>query len=750
MRHRFEKSLLAVAMLALCSSPVALARERVALVLGGGGARGLAHVGVLKVLEEARIPVDCVVGTSMGALVGGSFAAGRSASDLVQQVDEAPWDDLLTSRLPRQLESYRQKKEDAISMLPFDIGIADNGAVSLPRSVVSTQKIEFFLRDLTFGGTVSNFDNLTIPYRAIATNLENGEMVVMDRGDIVSAMLASMAVPGVFPPTARDGMLLADGGLSRNLGVDVARDACGADATFVVVDVAAPPRSKSELGSVLSVADQYARLMIFQNQKAQLATLTDKDILIRPELDESLTSTAFGRAKDFVAIGEAAARSALPALEHLAVDERAYAGWQLTRAARKPSPKPVTEVELAGLSRVNPAVLREALNITPGEFLNYKEFDERLARVYARGDFSQLDYELLDDGNGHRVRITPVEKSWGPNYLGFGLALETDFDGSNPYTLTARYRRTWLNSLGGELEGLLSIGEDSQAQLAFYQPLQIDGYAFVSPYAGFETGPLRVWNSGERVGEYQTDKTQVGLHLGSTLGRWGELRVGPVAAHYAARLSVGDTVKFQLDQGELNLKLPRQLESWDWGIRFGLFYDQLDNLYFPRNGSYWYLHGYEALGGRDDDSPEDEFVPYGRYGLEWTRAFSKQRLAGHVAVKANYVREGEVPLADVATLGGLLNLSSYGYQQLAVDDFLYTRLAFYHPVPLFGPDDRVSYLGLAFEGAYLFDDALRRDQLAGSVVAYLGIDTLMGPLYLAAAYGDNHTSRYYLSLGRPY
>ncbi|WP_255989442.1 patatin-like phospholipase family protein [Chitinolyticbacter albus] len=720
-------------------------RPRIGLVLGGGGARGLAHVGVLKVLEEARVPIDCIVGTSMGALVAGSYASGRSPEELAEQVQQANWDDLLSSRLPRQLNSFRQKQVDQLALLPVDIGVSDDGKISFPKSAINTQKVELFLRHMTYGGTAADFDQLSIPFRAIATDLEQGEMVVMKDGDIVSAMLASMAVPSVFPPVTRDGKLLADGGLTRNLGVDVARELC-AD-VVIAIDVASPPLKREALGDIFGVADQYTRLMILQNQRPQLGSLTSLDVLITPELTD-LSSSSFDKNKELMALGEKAAHKALSQLQRYALPAERYQEWQTARTARRLQPKPILEVQVAELKKVNPEVMRGALAVKTGAPLDQDDFNQRLQQVYARGDFTQLDYELLDHGSGQRMTITPVEKDWGPNYLNFGLALGTDFDRSNPYALTARYRRTWMNSLGGEFDGLVSIGDRSVIAGEFYQPLQIDGYAFVAPYVLAESSPLKLWFDGRQFAEYKLEGSRAGLDFGSSWARYGEVRVGPSISRYRGILEVGSPT---VDVGGIAVDLlPRSVKQWDWGVRFNLYYDQLDNLNFPSLGTLVHLYGYEAFDGRVEESqfPKD-FERYGRYGLDLTHGFGWGGNSGHVAMRSQLARGGDPPLSDVRWMGGFLNLSSYGYQELQGDEFFYGRLALYRPVPIFSESGKGTYLGAALEVGRVFDDFLD-DGWHSSMVGYLGIDTYLGPLYLAVAYGDNEKTRYYVTLGNPF
>jgi NTE family protein len=451
-------------------------RPRVGLVLGGGGARGFAHVGVLKVLEENRIPVDCVIGTSIGSLVGAAYAAGRTPAEMEERIQKADWNDLLSTSLPRQSNTFRQKQDSRYSLL-VELGLSDSGELKLPDSAISTQKIGFFLRELTFAGTVANFDQLGIPYRAIATDFETGEMVVQKDGDLVTAMRASMSVPGVFPVVEAGGRYLVDGGLVRNLPVDVARETC-AD-VVIAIDVGSAPLKAPQIRNIFSVADQYTRLMMIQNVQPQIESLSKKDILISPEFGE-VAATDFAKGTELIQIGTTAALNAIPQLSGLSVSPEEYARWSERRAKMRLQPKQVNEVTVERGHVVNPEVLKKALDIQIDAPLNSTEFHDDLLSVYARGDHSQISYDLGLGKNGDVVSILPIEKSWGPNYLRFGLSFATDFTSSHPWNISAQYRRTWINDLGAEWKTMLQMGSSTSVSTEFYQPLKIDESIFIS------------------------------------------------------------------------------------------------------------------------------------------------------------------------------------------------------------------------------------------------------------------------------
>ncbi len=730
-RTFLNKSAFVLLIGASCLSHLAFSadRPRIGLVLGGGGARGLAHIGILKVLEEARVPIDCVVGTSIGSLVGGAYAAGRTPEELELRATKANWDYLLSSSLPRQLSAVRKKQDDKLNLVGIELGLRDGGEVALPSAAISTQKISLFLREMTFGGTIASFDSLAIPYRAVATDIESGEMVVLKDGDIVTAMRASMAVPGLFPAVTLGSRLLVDGGLARNVPVDVARSLC-AD-VIIAVDVGAQPLSRLQINSILSTADQYTRLMVAQNVKPQLDSLKPSDILITPELGD-LSSADFKRGKEFIEKGEQAATLSLYQLHKYALSEAEYKAWQQEKLGRKISPQPIQEVEVVPMRKVNPDVLKEALDVQMGEPLDTFKFHNRLAEVYARGDFSQLDYELTDHNGSQKLTLIPLEKDWGPNYLSFGLGMGTDFEGNNPYSLTAMYRRTWMNSLGAEWKSSIRVGDALSFQSEFYQPLQLDGYAFIAPYVQYKSSPVSVWKGGENLAQYRYSQSQIGVDIGSSLTRFGEVRLGLKYQHYDAVKQIGENIYPDAVAG-------------DYGVSFNVYYDQLDHLYFPGNGDLFNLSTYYAMKGQGD------FNAYGRVSVNAEHAFTVGEFKGNIMAKGSYSYNDGPFLPDFQSLGGFMNLSSYRKNELIGDNSVYAKVQVYKPVSLLGLSVGGSYLGGAAEAGRIFNPLdTNNDGWHYSLTGFWAADTYLGPFYLGASYGDNKQLRYYLMLGNQF
>ena len=286
-------------------------RPKIGLVLGGGGARGAAHIGVLKVIERENIPIDYIAGTSMGAIVGSLYASGKSVAEIEGIVNSIDWQDALTDKGPRSEHSIGSKKNDVEFAISMEAGF-NHGKLQLPTGLVQGQRLELLLRRLLIDSSqIKDFDNLPIPFRAVATNLATMKPMVFDSGDLAIAVRASMSVPGAFEPVRYDGMVLVDGGIVDNVPVDVVR-AMGAD-VVIAVDVRTPLQPASELSSIGSILNQVINGLMTAETDKEINTLTPDDIYILPDLRD-VKSGDFSRAHEAVPFGEEAASQHLAQL----------------------------------------------------------------------------------------------------------------------------------------------------------------------------------------------------------------------------------------------------------------------------------------------------------------------------------------------------------------------------------------------------------------------------------------------------
>src|ERR1700735_4075373 len=298
------------------AAPPAEGRPRICLVLSGGGARGMAHIGVLKVLEELKVPIDCIAGTSMGAVVGGLYASGMTAAQIETTMRSVDWQEAFRDAPPRRDLAFRRKQDDRNFLVRLPLGLK-HGKILLPKGFIQGQKLQETLRQLTLPFSNStDFDLLPTPFRAVATHLETGNAVLMDKGDLAIAMRASMSAPGVFAPVELDGRLLVDGGLAENLPINVAR-AMHAD-VLIVSAVSSPVQPRAALDSALTISNQMLAILVRKDSDRQRASLSAQDILIEPDLG-STPPTDFTVPGNVIAGGEAAARNAIAALSAYSV-----------------------------------------------------------------------------------------------------------------------------------------------------------------------------------------------------------------------------------------------------------------------------------------------------------------------------------------------------------------------------------------------------------------------------------------------
>jgi len=705
-------------------------RPRIGLALSGGGARGVAHVGVLKALEEMRIPVSCVTGTSMGAIVGGTYAVGTPAKRLEELVLDADWDEIFRDNPPRQEISIRRKGDDFKTLFAPEFGLKD-GALALPKGVLAGVSIEAFFRVLAEPAMgVSNFKDLPIPFEAMATNIENGDLVILNHGNVAQAMRASMSVPGALAPVEIDGKLLVDGGISNNLPIDQARQLCGD--VVVAVNIATPPLARADLTSALAVSVQLVNFLGKSTVDRQLQSLGPDDVLIEPDLGD-ISATSFSRSKDAIRIGEEAARTLAGKLSRYSLPPEEYARFRARQVAKSGELGTVSEIRIEGLERANPAVVGALVKSKPGEPLSEARISEDLRRIYGRGDFESISYRIVGDNGPRAMVITPAEKLWGPTYLRFGLGLESDFQGDNFFNLLAQYRRSWINSLGGELLVEGQIGQDTHIFGEWYQPFTVKGDWFASLYGVAGETTRSIFYNDAKVADYLIRSQRAGVDVGYVFGTVGELRVGPQWTHVNARVDTGDPV----------LPSVRQTTA---GVHVGFLVDQYDRAWFSKEGYGARVNYYgatTALGSALDYQKVQASATY-------VTSFGENTINFNVQGGTDF--GSGMPAYESFTLGGPLQLSGFRIDQFSGRQFAYARAMYYRRVYAL-PDILGAglFVGAAGEVGAIRDrvDGLPTPGTLWSGSVFLGAQTFAGPGYIGAGVGNGGAFSVYLLLGAP-
>ena len=707
-------------------------RPKICLVLSGGGARGAAHVGVIKVLEEYRIPIDCIAGTSMGALVGGAYASGMTVPEMERLNAGISVDLLFKDTPPRRDLAMRRKVDDYGIFIGPELGIED-GSVRLAKGAVSGVQLETVLRRLSRVKGFQKFDELPIPFRAIATDLVTGKAVVFDEGELADVMRASMSVPGAVAPAETGGMMLVDGMLTRNLPVEEAR-AMGAD-IIIAVNVGTPLLKREELNGILGVTSQMLSILTEQNVQASIATLRPGDILIEPELGDFSTG-AFDDLTKIIPLGEVAARKVAARLANLSVPAEEYAALRVQQTqAIAAETRPIDEIVYGAMSRVNPEVLRLTMQTKPGNPVDQVVLDADMRRIYGLGNFEHVGYRFIEEQGKRILVVDAVEKSSGLDALRVGLGLSTDFSGDAFFNLAGSYRRYWVNSLGAEWRTDLQIGRASILRSEFFQPLSAGGAFFVAPQVSVSRRTANLYQGNNRVATYDSVGKVAELDVGAQFARYGQVRLGVLTGALDNRLATGPQ---SLSPGASNVSQGAFVAR--------LLLDQADSVHFPRSGWRVSTNLYKSTNslGADDG--------YTRWDADGSVAHSFGEHTFNLAVKAGGANgSSPLPRYDMFQWGGFLQQSGYRTGQLYGQSLSYGRLMYYRRV-LKGSLFEGAYAGLSLEIGKVGRPLVpgNPDGLLKSASIFFAADSPLGPAYLAYGRAADGNSSFYFFLGRPF
>ena len=505
------------------SSPVQ-ARPKIGLVLAGGGAKGAAHVGVLKVIEQLRIPIDYVVGTSMGSIVGGLYASGMTPHEIQRAIEEIDWNDLFVDVPGRTDRSFRRKTDDALYLFKARPGFSD-GAIKLPLAYIQGQKFDLQLNRLTQRVvTVHDFDKLPIPFRAVAADLETGAEVVLKSGNLARSIRASMAVPGAFDPVELDGKLLVDGGIANNIPVSVARE-MGAD-VLIVSELGTAMLTRKEITSGLDVAAQMVNFLFVINSRQQLETLSLRDVRISVELGE-IGAGSFDRVKETIPLGEQAAKNATEELRRYSLSEQNY---RVHTAARTPTNAELPRIEFVRIenkSGVSDEVIAHYISAKKGEPLDVANLEHDIQQIYGLEIFDSVRYEVVEENGQSGLVVRTNAKPWGPGYLQTGLITSSNFSGDAAFRLGVTYTRTAINPLNGEWRTGLQIGDEPTVFTELFQPFDPGARYFGFGRVAYQTRNVNTFDDkGRKTAELHASGPGIEVGAGRQFGTWGEVRLG--------------------------------------------------------------------------------------------------------------------------------------------------------------------------------------------------------------------------------
>jgi len=708
-----------------CPGEAPLDRPKIGLVLGGGGARGGAHIGVLKFLEERRVPVDVIAGTSMGAIIGGLYATGMEAKEIERVLTAADWADLFTDTADRRSWTLRRKADDDLGLYGPKLGIGD-GASLLPSGALGGQKVGLLLERLVYERTfATRFDELPIPFRAVASDLVSGDMVVLQEGKLSRAMRASMSVPGVFDPVPYGEALLVDGGLTRNLPVDVARG-MGAD-IVIAVNVEYPKLGADQLRDLVSVVTQLTTLMVADNTEQQVASLQPGDLLIQPQLGTEIGSADFDRVTEIVPLGYEASRPLAEHLAALALDEAAYEAWRNGLGACSSGLPVMHFVRLNNRSRFSDQVIQELISVQAGDPLDHEQLARDLQFVHGLGFIRQARYSVIEEAGQQGLLIEVEQDARGTAFIETGLGLTGDGQGTQ-VDLQVGFLKTDLNDHGAEFRGALQLGSNFGLLAQVYAPLDNRLRWILKPWAAATRRSILAFDdSGRPLADLEVDELTASLVFGREFGRHAGLFTAVTRYRGDIKVQIGEPLPgdYQFDGGE-------------WSV-FGI-YDRLDDRYLPSSGTYarlTYANSSTSLGA-DAGFEQVKFS-----------AFSAHSRGPHTAWLGTTFKttlDDNAPVYGLFTGGGFLNMSGFERDELIGQHFGFSMLGYRYRLGRAG--FLPGYAGMTLEygsAAMSAGDVYRNGILNGSL--YLAFDSPLGPLYLGYGWNEEQSGLIFLRLG---
>jgi NTE family protein len=698
-------------------------RPRISLALSGGGARGLAHVGVLQWMEENHIPIDSVAGTSMGALVGAVYATGMNTKEMRDFVKTIRWDEVLLREPTYDQLSYRRKQDRTTYQVGAMLGLKHG--LTAPNGLSPAHGVGLLIDRIAFPySTISSFDDLPTPFRCVATDMLTGDAVILKDGSLAESLRATMAIPAVFTPIEVNGRLLADGGLVNNIPTDIARS-MGAD-IVIAVDIIPPLGARDKLQTLAGVLDQSISLMTIDHDHRALQLA---DIVLAPDLG-SYTAFDYPSAEAIIRMGYDGAAAKAAVLRPFALSDADWRQYVDARNARKRTPeKSVSTLAIAGVTGDASEHIEKRLHKILNTDLDLNQLDARLTQLVGEGRFDSLGYEGFVQNGVPALRIVAHEKSYGPPFV--NLAINVNGSGVAAFDFSAGVRLTFMDvrKHGGEWRNDLLLGSSNLAATEFYQPIA-DTHFFVAPFAFASKLSRNAFTGQTRIAIFGDERAGGGLDLGYNSGRRSELRFG-----------------YQIFEGKLaplvgSAGLP--IVSGSTGqLRMRYIWDGLDSPSVPSTGTRVIATLSRVLQSPALPSPIDQLEVQ---TSNFIRTGPKTSLFLNVSAGTTF--HGTAGPFQVFALGGPFRLGAYFPQEFLGNHYGYASFGFrrdlYHLPQLVG---RKIYWGGWYEAGTAFNtpnSVVVRGSMNLGVIA----ETIVGPIALAGSVSPTGQSRVNFSIGR--
>lgn len=700
-------------------------RPKVGIAFAGGSAYGMAHIGVLKWLDEHRIPVDAVAGTSMGGIVGGLFATGHTPQEIEDFISAIDWNQALQMTPPFEQLSFRRKEDQREYPNTIELGYKRGRGLSFPPALSAGHGVGLLISRFSASyGDIGPFTNLPTPFKCVSVDLVKAQTYVFEGGSLPEALRATMSIPSVFAPVEKDGMLLVDGGMLNNLPVDVVRG-MGQD---IVIAVALDPPAPdlNQMRNIFGVARRSVSVMIIDNERRNLGLA---DVVIMPEL-KGMGAGEYPRYQEFIELGYKAAEAKRLMLEKLSVSEAEYREWQERRAAKRRSEqvRPQTVIVEGNLPARRTAALLDAIAATPDEQVDRAQLEDELTKLVGSGRYDAAAYTLFKGPQGEGVRLRLHEKDHGPPFVKPSFLLLAAPGEGLKFGVGARVTFLDVGGPASEWRTDLSIGLFNKLGTEYYYRLR-GGKWFLAPRIEHEEWEQPIYEGSERVSEFSNRRTVGGIDLGYAFGRFQELRMGWTVSHERTLLATG---------AERGTGVKGRAST----LRARWSYEGQDAPNVPTRGVRVQLQGH--------------------YGMDWPGVKEKFGLAEGVVSYAKPlarrffligqgrggVTRDDVHLSNSFELGGPLRMGSLARSQLLGTRYYYAggylmRGLSNPSLSIFGK----FYGLLAYEAGNAWSRTAVPLPRHSATAGLLG-ETQFGVVFFGVAYGDRGEGKVFFRLGR--
>jgi NTE family protein len=723
----------------------AKASAGVVVVLAGGGAKGFAHLAVLRRLEKDQVPIARIVGTSMGAVIGGLYASGMSTQDIEQVIGnldpaKVALDQIDRLELPTRTRAYQLQYP-----INLEFGIQPDGGLSFARGASDGQRFMALLQQLLSHVPAQvDFNQLKIPFRAVATRYRDGEMQVFDKGSLNTAIRASMAAPGVFAPVDIDGETYVDGGLVANLPVEVALRE-GADT--VVASYLGKDQSSQSVpvaGNALMVANQMLDILIRQNEKRNLALLRPQDILVQPDL-QGVGFTDFNRAAQIVAKGELALDKVQAPWTRMVQSVASSSDAGRNRLAFDQREIMVREIQVSGNKDVPASHVQREMSSLLGKPFHPDEVAKLIDKLYTSGHFEQVSYSLAQmQGDQYVLNVQVQEKPYGPHFIKTSLGFSTELGGVNQFSFGVGYRRPWLTEQGLELLVDARLGTQSELTGRLFQPLS-KGWG-IETSLGYRRNIIPVYTpeilgpqqANQKFGYLNEARSELAASLNYEFDRKSVIKLGLAHADLNYTVDVTRSV-FLEEQGRFVQMEDSRVRYSAARLQFEV--DQLDSVSFPSKGYFFMTSLEQGFSGAQYRSA--------RLSARWAKAFSSHVFNFGVNMGREDVPKNCSNCDSPANLymGGFQFMGAYRMGQLAGERLAHAYGTYMYRLSDGGLLQQKTYVGTVAEigRAWNVGD---NSKVKRSLSVFWAVDSKIGDIYLGAARGSDGANNVFLQLGR--